>query len=174
MAGVPVSLEPLCPLPAEEWPAKPEDSQGHMGSQRPRDAESSSKCRGEAEQGQPDSGHLVSICGWSGDGGQVISSEDSTERTAVWCGRQGKRVEGLQSGTWPRDPARLTLTGEEARRLGPPDAISCCCQDACWSRHPPAHTHPASGCRKSGAGTAGMGWQRPSPGTTRQAGSAAS
>lgn len=137
MAGVPVSLEPLCPLPAEEWPAKREDSQGHMGSQRPRDAESSSKCRGEAEQGQPDSGHLVSICGWSGDGGQVISSEDSTERTAVWCGRQGKRVEGLQSGTWPRDPARLTLTGEEARRLGPPDAISCCCQDACWSRHPP-------------------------------------
>ena len=132
-ARLPVSLEPLCPLPAEEWLVKWEDSQGQMGSQRPRDSGSSSKCRGEAERGQPDSGHLVSICGGYGDGRQVISLENSTERTAVRCGRQGKKLEGLQSGTWPRDPAGLTLTGEEACRLGPPDAISCCSQDACWS-----------------------------------------
>lgn len=33
MAGLPVSLEPLCPLHAEEWPVKREDGQGQMGSQ---------------------------------------------------------------------------------------------------------------------------------------------
>ena len=32
-ARLPVSLEPLCPLPAEEWLVKWEDSQGQMGSQ---------------------------------------------------------------------------------------------------------------------------------------------
>lgn len=53
MAGLPSQLGPL-PCMLREWPVSGRDGQGQMGSQRPRDSGSSSKCRG-AGRGQPDS-----------------------------------------------------------------------------------------------------------------------